>query len=74
MERTNEGVPVVISSGAGAPLRMREPRAIASITSLLNISEEKGLDAVSMTPQKILERNRGKLEPGFVSPGVREVP
>ena len=70
---THEGVPVVVTSGAGTPLRMREPRAIASITSLLGISEEKGLDAVSETPRRILERNREKLEPGFVSLGVKEV-
>ncbi len=70
---THEGVPVVVSSGAGTPLRMRDPRAIASITSLLGISENKGLDAVSETPRRILERNREKLGPGFVSPGVKEV-
>jgi RNase P/RNase MRP subunit p30 len=51
---------------------MREPRAIASITSLLDLPEDKGLDAVSVIPTKILERNREKLGPGFVSPGVKE--
>ncbi len=70
---THESVPVVVSSGAGTPLRMREPRAIASIMSLLGISENNGLDAVSETPRRILERNREKLGPGFVSPGVMEV-
>jgi RNase P/RNase MRP subunit p30 len=69
----HEGVPVVVTSGANTPLRMREPRAIASITSLLGITEDRGLDAVSENATRILERNRGKLEPGFVSPGVREV-
>ncbi len=64
---------MVVSSGAGTPLRMREPRALASITSLLGISEKDGLDAVSDTPRRILERNREKLGPGFVSPGVKEV-
>jgi len=68
-----EGVPVLATSGAATPLRMREPRAIASITSLLDLPEEKGLDAVSVTPTMILERNRAKLGPGFVSPGVKEV-
>lgn len=67
-----EGVPVVATSGAATPLRMREPRAIASITSLLDLPEEKGLDAVSVIPTMILERNRAKLGPGFVSPGVKE--
>ena len=71
---TNEGVPVVVSSGAWAPLLMREPRALASITSLLGLSEDQGLDAVSETPRRILARNREKLGPGFVSPGVKEVP
>ena len=68
-----EGVPVLATSGASTPLRMRDPRALASITSLLDTPEEKGLDAVSVIPTKILERNRAKLQPGFVSPGVREV-
>ena len=71
---TNEGVPVVVSSGAWAPLLMREPRGLASITSLLGLSEDQGLDAVSETPRRILARNREKLGPGFVSPGVKEVP
>ena len=70
---TYEGVPVVVSSGAGTPLRMRGPRAIASITSLLDFPKSMGLDAVSVIPAKILERNREKLGPGFVSPGVMEV-
>ena len=70
---THEGVPVVVSSGAGTPLRMRGPRAIASITSLLDFPKSMGLDAVSVIPAKILERNREKLGPGFVSPGVMEV-
>ncbi len=70
---THEGVPVVVSSGAGTPLRMREPRAIASIMCLLDISEHEGLDAVSETPRRILERNREKLGTEFVSPGVKEV-
>ena len=67
-----ESVPVVISSGARTLLKMREPRAIASIMSLFEIPEDEGLDAVSTNPKKILEKNRKKLEPGFVSPGVRE--
>jgi RNase P/RNase MRP subunit p30 len=69
----HEGVPVVVTSGADTPLRMREPRAIASITSLLGITEDMGLDTASKNATRILERNRRKLEPGFVSPGIREV-
>lgn len=66
-------IPLMVSSGAADPLLMRDPRALASILSLFNIGDEMGLDAVSTTPWKLVETNRGKLEPGYVLPGVRMV-
>lgn len=66
-------VPLVVSSGAVDPLLMRDPRALASVLSLFDIGEEEGLDAVSATPWRLVETNRGKLRPGFVLPGVRVV-
>ena len=67
------GVPVVVSSGADNPLTMRVPRELAAVLELLGIGEEEGLDAVSTTPWGIVDRNREKLGPGFVAPGVRVV-
>ncbi len=66
-------VPVVVSSGADKPLLMRGPRELAASMQLLGIGEEESLDMVSDVPWRMVERNRSKLEPGYVSPGVRRV-
>ena len=66
-------VPVVVSSGADEPLLMRGPRELAASMQLLGIGEEESLDMVSDVPRELVERNRSKLEPGYVSPGVRRV-
>ncbi|TRO49043.1 hypothetical protein E2P65_01825 [Candidatus Bathyarchaeota archaeon] len=66
-------VPVLVSSGADEPLMMRGPRELAASMQLLGIGEEESLDMVSDVPLKLVERNRSKLEPGYVSPGVRRV-
>lgn len=67
------GVPVVVSSGAHEPLTMRDPRSLAAVLSLLDINEEQSLDTVSTNPWDLVTRNREKLGPGFVMPGVRRV-
>jgi ribonuclease P/MRP protein subunit RPP1 len=64
-------IPVIVSSGATSAQGLRGPLALASIMALLDVEEERALDMVSTTPQLIVERNRGKLDPGFVLPGVR---
>jgi ribonuclease P/MRP protein subunit RPP1 len=66
-------VPVVVSSGAYEPLLMRGPRELAASMQLLGVGEEESLDMVSDVPWGIVERNRSKLEPGYVSPGIRRV-
>ena len=64
-------VPIVVSSGAAAPLLMRDPRGLAAILCLLGMEEMEGLDAVSTNPWRLVEMNRGKLGREFVAPGVR---
>ena len=67
-------IPVVISSGAGHPLLLRGPREyIAIAESLLDLEREKAQDAISTTPNTIIERNREKLSPNFVAPGIKIV-
>lgn len=66
-------VPVIISSGARIPLQMRDPRGLAAVLTMLGSNNEEGLDAVSMNPMNIVKVNRGKLDPNFVFPGVKEV-
>ena len=66
-------IPVLISSGASSLLGLRGPRALASLMVLLDVDENEALDMVSVTPMKLVERNRRKLDEGFISPGVRIV-
>lgn len=64
-------VPIVISSGVSDPLLMRKPREMAAMASLFDLDEFSALEAVSKNPWAIVKRNREKLSPGFVAPGVR---
>ena len=66
-------VPIIVSSGAQNLLQMRDPRGLASLLTLLDLSEDEGLDAVSKTPLRMVEANRLKLDSGFVAPRVRRV-
>lgn len=67
------GVPVIVSSGATSIVEMRDPRSLASLMDLLGVGEEDALDAVSVNPWRVVERNRDKLSRGYVSPGVKRI-
>jgi len=64
-------IPLVLASGATTALEMREPRALASLATLIGIPEEEAIEMVSTIPLNIIERNREKLQEGYVSPSVR---
>ena len=66
-------VPVVLSSGTSSPTLMRKPREIAALAILFDMPIEMALKAVSETPFSILKRNREKLSPNFVAPGLKIV-
>jgi ribonuclease P/MRP protein subunit RPP1 len=63
-------IPIVLSSGVGEEALMRKPRDMASLAYLFGLQEEQALDAVSTNPAAIVERNRQKLNPKFVAPGI----
>ncbi|MEM3704293.1 MAG: RNase P subunit p30 family protein, partial [Candidatus Bathyarchaeia archaeon] len=67
----NYHVPIVIASGATTSLQIRKPLEIAALATLFDLDKPAALDAVSKTPLTIVERNREKLSPSFVAPGVR---
>jgi len=68
----DKGIPIVISSGATEPILMRKPRELAYLASeLLDMSLEEALDALSKRPMEMVERNRAKLSPDFIAPGIR---
>lgn len=67
------GIPIVISSGAPDTYYMRSPRDFIAVTTLFDMPITVALDAISNVPFQIVKRNREKLSPKFVAPGVRIV-
>lgn len=64
-------VPIVISSGISEKTLMRKPKELAALASLFDLNEASALEAVSKNPLTIVKRNRQKLSPQFVAPGIR---
>jgi RNase P/RNase MRP subunit p30 len=67
------GVPIVVSSGVSNDLFMRRPMEVAAITALFDLEGHLALDAVSKNPAALVKRNREKLSPRFVAPGIRVI-
>jgi len=66
-------VPVIISSGATNEYLMRGPHDYAALTTLFDLSVSSALGALSENPLAIVERNREKLSPDHIAPGIRVV-
>ena len=66
-------VPIVLSSGATTELLMRGPYDNAATTTLFDMPMESALKALSLDPLAIVERNRNKLSPNYVAPGIQIV-
>ena len=66
-------VPITLSSGATTEQFMRGPHDYAALTTIFDLSLPSALNALSETPSATVERNREKLSPDFVSPGIRVV-
>lgn len=66
-------VPIIISSGASEPYQLRSPRDCAALASLFDLDVQLSLDALSENALALVERNRRKLSPGYMAPGVRIV-
>jgi len=66
-------VPVTISSGATNEYIIRGPHDYAALTTLFDMPMPSALRALSENPLAIVERNREKLSPDYVAPGIRIV-
>lgn len=64
-------VSIVISSGVSDGVLLRKPKDMAALASLFDLNGIHALDAVSKNPTVIVNRNRQKLRPQFVAPGIR---
>jgi len=66
-------VPVVISSGATNDYLLRRPHDYSALAMLFDMDSSLAFSALSEVPLSIVERNRLKLSPDFVAPGLRVV-
>lgn len=64
-------VPVIVSSGATDETIMRKPLETAAITMLFDMDRTLAVEAVSKNPLVLVKKNREKLSPEFVAPGIR---
>jgi ribonuclease P/MRP protein subunit RPP1 len=66
-------VPITLSSGATEELLMRGPHDYAALTTLFDLPLSSALKALSDNPLIMVERNRKKLSPDYVAPGIQVV-
>jgi RNase P/RNase MRP subunit p30 len=66
-------IPITLSSGATTEQLMRGPYDYAALTTLFDMPLASALKALSETPLGTVERNRRKLSPDYVAPGIRVV-
>jgi len=66
-------VPVAISSGVTNEYLMRGPHEYAVLATLFDMPTPHALRALSEDPLAIVKRNRKKLSPDYVAPGIRVV-
>ena len=64
-------VPIVLSSGVSEELLIRRPLDQAALSFLFDLDKDVATDAVSKNPMAIVRRNREKLSPRFIAPGIR---
>ncbi len=64
------GVPIVLSSGCNTPHLLRKPEDYAFLAYLIGLDLYLAKEALSTNPMNIIERNRKKLSPNYVCPGV----
>ena len=66
-------VPIILTSGATTEHLLRGPYDNAAIATLFDFQTEFALKALSSVPLNIVERNRNKLSPAFIAPGIQVV-
>ena len=66
-------VPITMSSGATNEYFLRSPHDYAALATLFDMSISSALRALSEDPVAMVERNREKLSPNYVAPGIRVV-
>jgi ribonuclease P/MRP protein subunit RPP1 len=63
-------VPIVLSSGADSPRLLRKPNDYIFLAYLIDLDPHTAELALSTNPRSIVERNRSKMSPNYICPGV----
>ncbi len=63
-------LPIVVSSYAENRYDLRTPLGMLSLMSLVDVDPDEALNMVSSTPLGLVKKNRAKLGPKYVMPGV----
>jgi len=63
-------VPIVLSSGASSASLLRKPEDYAFLSYLFGLDFSGAMRGLCENPRTIVERNRKKLSPNYVAPGV----
>jgi len=66
-------IPITISSGASDENFLRSPQDYVALATLFDLPVSCALQALSDYPLSIVERNKAKLSPCYIAPGVRIV-
>jgi RNase P/RNase MRP subunit p30 len=66
-------VPIILSSGATNEILLRRPYDYAVLTTLFDLPFSYALKGISEIPLAIIKRNKQKLSPNYVAPGIRVV-
>ncbi len=69
----NRRVPVVLSSGATDESQLRGAQDYLALTALFDLDSSIASNAFSENPSRLVKKNRLKLSPDFVAPGIRVV-
>ncbi len=64
-------VPILISSGATKELYLRKPLDTVALATLLDLTGTSASETISKNPRAVVQRNREKMSPRFVAPGIR---
>lgn len=67
------GASMILTSNAKSCYDLRAPREMIAMTSLFGMSEKEAIQALSITPLRIVEINRKRKRPEYIMEGVEIV-
>ncbi len=65
-----KSVPVIINSGATAPIELRSPLELHSLFQVLSSKKEPIFESICEIPSKLLTRNQVKISQDYLAPGI----